>query len=50
MIHKDLAAAMSPGTSALFILMRKATAAEVLEELKGSKGKVPKTSLWHDYE
>jgi len=41
---------MSLGTSALFILMCKATVAEVLEELKGSGGKVPKTSLRHDYE
>jgi len=47
---KELAAAMSPGSSALFVLVRKATPDKVLEELKGSGGKVLKTSLSHDDE
>ncbi len=47
---KDLAAAMNPGSSTLFVLVRKATPDKVLEELKGSGGKVLKTSLSHDDE
>jgi uncharacterized membrane protein len=47
---KDLAAAMTPGSSALFVLVRKATPDRVLDELKGSGGKVLKTSLSHDDE
>ena len=47
---KDLAAAMSPGSSALFVLVRKATPDKVLAELQGSGGKVLKTSLSHDDE
>ena len=47
---KDLAAAMPPGRSALFVLVRKATPDKVLSELQGSGGKVLNTSLSHDDE
>jgi len=47
---KELAASMNPGSSVLFVLVRKATPDKVLEELKGSGGKVLKTSLSHDNE
>ena len=47
---KELAAAMNPGSSALFVLVRKATPDKVLEEVKGTGGKILKTSLSHDDE
>jgi uncharacterized membrane protein len=47
---KELASHLNPGTSALFVLVRKATPDKVLEELKGSGGKVLKTSLSHEDE
>jgi uncharacterized membrane protein len=47
---KDLAATMHPGSSALFVLVRKATPDKVLEELAGTGGKVLKSSLSHDDE
>jgi uncharacterized membrane protein len=47
---KDLAATMTPGSSALFVLVRKATPDKVLEEIKGTGGTVLKTSLSHDDE
>jgi uncharacterized membrane protein len=47
---KELAATMTPGSSALFVLVRKATVDKVLEEIKGSGGKILKTSLSHDRE
>jgi uncharacterized membrane protein len=47
---KELASHLKPGTSALFVLVRKATPDKVLEELKGSGGKVLNTSLSHDDE
>jgi uncharacterized membrane protein len=47
---KDLAATMKPGSSALFVLVRKATPDRVLEELKGTGGTVLKTSLSHEDE
>jgi uncharacterized membrane protein len=47
---KDLAATMTPNSSALFVLVRKATPDKVLEELKGAGGKVLKTSLSHEDE
>lgn len=47
---KDLAATFKPGSSALFVLVRKATPDKVLEELKGSGGTVLKTSLSHEDE
>jgi uncharacterized membrane protein len=47
---KDLAATLKPNSSVLFVLVRKATPDKVLEELKGSGGKILKTSLSHDDE
>ena len=47
---KELGETITPGTSALFVLVRKATPDKVLEELKGFKGKVLKTSLTADKE
>ena len=47
---KELAETLAPGSSALFVLVRKATPDKVLEEIKGSGGKVLKTSLSHDDE
>ena len=47
---KDFAKGFQPGTSALFILIRKVTPDKVLEELKGSGGKILKTSLSHEDE
>lgn len=49
---KDLAASFQPGCSAIFILVRKATADKVLENLEQfrGKGKVIQTSLTKDEE
>ena len=47
---KDVAAAIQPGTAALFLLIRKVTADKVLEGLKGEGGTVMKTSLDHTKE
>jgi uncharacterized membrane protein len=47
---KELAGAFDPGTSALFVLIRKATPDKVLEELKGTGGTILKTSLSHEDE
>jgi uncharacterized membrane protein len=47
---KDTAAAIQPGTAALFVLVRKMTADKVLEGLKGEGGTVMKTSLDHTKE
>ena len=47
---KDLAATMQPGSSALFVLARRATPDKVLEELKGTGGTILQTSLSHDDE
>ena len=47
---KDLGEAFTPGTSALFVLVRKATPDKVLEGLKGFKGKIIQTSLTKDKE
>lgn len=47
---KDLAATLKNGTSALFVLVRKATPDKVLEELAGTGGTVLKSSLSHDDE
>jgi uncharacterized membrane protein len=44
---KELAATLAPGTSALFVLVRKATPDKVLEAIAGTGGKVLKTSLSH---
>ena len=47
---KATAAAIQPGTAALFVLVRKVTADKVLEGLKGEGGTVMKTSLDHTKE
>jgi uncharacterized membrane protein len=47
---KDTAAAIQPGTAALFVLVRKVTADKVLEGLKGEGGTVLKTSFDHTKE
>jgi uncharacterized membrane protein len=47
---KETAAAIQPGTAALFVLVRKVTADKVLERLKGEGGTVLKTSLDHTKE
>jgi uncharacterized membrane protein len=47
---KELAGAMAPNSSTLFVLVRKATPDKVLEELKGTGGRVLKTSLSHEDE
>ena len=47
---KKLAEQLQPGTSVLFVLIRKMTKDKVLEELKGTGGKVLQTSLSHDDE
>lgn len=47
---KDLAATMQPGSSTLFVLVRKVTPDKVLEQLKGTGGKILKTSLSHEDE
>ena len=47
---KELGQTFQPGASALFVLVRKVTPDKVLEELKGFKGRVLKTSLTKDKE
>ena len=47
---KELAATMKPGSSVLFVLVRKVTPDKVLEEIKGSGGKILRTSLSHEDE
>jgi len=47
---KELGATLKPGSSALFVLVRKSTPDKVLEELAGTGGKVLKSSLSHDDE
>jgi uncharacterized membrane protein len=47
---KETAAAIQPGTAALFLLVRKVTADKVLERLKGEGGTVMKTSFDHTKE
>jgi uncharacterized membrane protein len=47
---KDLGATLKPGSSMLFVLVRKATPDKVLEELAGTGGKILKSSLSHENE
>jgi uncharacterized membrane protein len=47
---KELGETFQPGSSALFVLVRKATPDKVLDQLKGFEGKVLKTSLTADDE
>ncbi len=47
---KELASSLTPGSSALFVLVRKVTEDKVLEAILGTGGKVLKTSLSHEDE
>jgi len=47
---KELAGDMKPGSSVLFVLVRRATTDKVMDELKGTGGHVLKTSLSHEDE
>jgi uncharacterized membrane protein len=47
---KELAGTLKPGSSALFVLVRKMTTDKVLAELQGTGGRVLKTSLSHEDE
>jgi len=47
---KDAAAAIEPGTAALFLLIRKVTADKVLQGLRGEGGRVMRTSFDHTKE
>ena len=47
---KQLASTLSPGSSALFVLVRQTSPERMLEELKGAGGKVLQTSLSHEDE
>lgn len=47
---KKLAETLTPGSSVLFVLIRKMTADKVLDELSGTGGKVLQTSLSHEDE
>lgn len=47
---KQLASNLNPGSSVLFVLVRKSTPDKVLEEISGTGGKVLKTSLSHEDE
>ena len=47
---KELSASFTPGSSSLFVLVRKVTTDKVLDRLKGFKGKILKTSLTADKE
>ncbi len=47
---KELAASLKPGSSVLFVLVRKSTPDKVLEDLSKFQGKVLNTSLSHEDE
>jgi uncharacterized membrane protein len=47
---KELAETLNPASSVLFVLVRKSTPDKVIEEIKGTGGKILKTSLSHDDE
>ncbi len=47
---KELANGLPSGSSALFVLVRKSTPDRVLEEVKGTGGKILRTSLAHEDE
>ena len=47
---KKLSGTLIPGSSTLFVLVRNATPDKVLEELKGTGGRILKTSLSHEDE
>ena len=47
---KELAEQLHPNSSALFVLVRKSTPDKVLDEIRGTGGKILKTSLSHEDE
>lgn len=47
---KEVAEALKPGTSALFVLVRSATTDKVAEQIQGTGGKIIKTNLTHEDE
>jgi uncharacterized membrane protein len=47
---RSLGATIAPGSSALFVLVRRATPDKVLPELRPFGGKVLQTSLSHEQE
>jgi uncharacterized membrane protein len=47
---KELSKTLKPGTSALFVLVKKVTPDKVAEELQGTGGTILKTSLTHENE
>ena len=47
---KDLASTMKPNSSALFVLVKSSTPDKVLDEIKGTGGKILQTSLSHEDE
>jgi uncharacterized membrane protein len=47
---KHLTATLTAGSSSLFVLIRHARRDEVLEELRGTGGRILKTSLSHQDE
>ena len=47
---KELAATMKPGSSTLFVLVKKVTPDKVLDEMRGTGGKILQTSLSHEDE
>jgi uncharacterized membrane protein len=47
---KELAATMKPGSSVLFALVRSASPDRVLEEMKGTGGKILQSNLSHENE
>ncbi len=47
---RKLSETLKPGSSALFVLVRRATPDKVLEEMQGTGGTVLKTSLSHEKE
>ncbi len=47
---KELASGMKPGSSALFVRVRTSTPDKVLDHIRGTGGKVLKTSLSHEDE
>lgn len=47
---RELASTLRPGSSALFVLVRRMTPDKILDEVRGTGGKVLRTSLSHEQE
>jgi uncharacterized membrane protein len=47
---REVGSTITPGTSAIFVLVRKATSDKVLEDLSKFQGTILKTSLSHEDE